>query len=86
MGVVGEVVTIVGVDGPAAERDLMSGNKCFRREDTEERDVMRVTAGLMSRDRAEDDGSGAAWFSSSSSINDLGRTRSTARVQAGTGT
>lgn len=54
---------------PDAERDLMSGKKCFfRREETEEIEVMRVLGGLMSNVRGEDDGAESSCFSSSSSM------------------
>jgi hypothetical protein len=49
VGVVGEVVTMVGgIDGeeeentPEAERDLVRGKKCFKRADTEYRGDKRV--------------------------------------------
>ena len=64
---------MVGVEAadPAAERDLMSGKKCLKREETEDRDeVLRGAGGLTSRCREADDGGGASCFSPwSSSIN-----------------
>ena len=51
------------------ERDLITGKKCFlNRDETEERDVMRVSGGSMSsvNDGEDDGGAESSCFSSSS--------------------
>src|SRR5579862_1153051 len=62
---------MVGGEGiPVVERDLMSGKKCRRREDSVLLlEGMRVTGDRTSRVKDEDDGGGrASCFSSSSTM------------------